>query len=108
MRQASGHDPPPERTWLVLFSNHQIASTIASFVARSFLQRNVCNLWRDGGFAVGAVLSGLVADAYGIRPHVRLDREVTERTWDDAQRLWRLRAGGRTVSARYVISAIGA
>jgi MFS family permease len=27
----------------------------------------VYRLWRDGGFAVGAVLSGLVADAYGIR-----------------------------------------
>jgi len=27
----------------------------------------VYRLWRDGGFAVGAVLSGLLADAYGIR-----------------------------------------
>jgi MFS family permease len=27
----------------------------------------VYRLWRDGGFAVGAVLSGVIADAYGIR-----------------------------------------
>jgi len=26
----------------------------------------IYRLWRDGGFAVGAVLSGIVADAYGI------------------------------------------
>jgi MFS family permease len=26
----------------------------------------VYRLWRDGGFAVGALLSGLLADAYGI------------------------------------------
>ena len=26
----------------------------------------ICRLWRDGGFAVGALLSGIVADAYGI------------------------------------------
>jgi MFS family permease len=27
----------------------------------------VYRLWRDGGFAVGALLSGIIADAYGIR-----------------------------------------
>jgi MFS family permease len=27
----------------------------------------VYRLWRDGGFAVGALLAGLLADAYGIR-----------------------------------------
>lgn len=26
----------------------------------------IYRLWRDGGFAVGALLSGLIADAYGI------------------------------------------
>ena len=26
----------------------------------------IYRLWRDGGFAVGALLSGIVADAYGI------------------------------------------
>jgi MFS family permease len=27
----------------------------------------VYRLWRDGGFAIGAVLAGILADAYGIR-----------------------------------------
>ena len=27
----------------------------------------VCRLWRDGGFAIGALLAGALADAYGIR-----------------------------------------
>ncbi len=27
----------------------------------------IYRLWRDGGFAVGAILSGILADAYGIR-----------------------------------------
>jgi predicted MFS family arabinose efflux permease len=26
----------------------------------------VYRLWRDGGFAVGALLAGLIADAYGL------------------------------------------
>ena len=30
----------------------------------------VYRCWRDGGFAVGAVLSGVVADLYGLRPAV--------------------------------------
>lgn len=30
----------------------------------------VYRLWRDGGFAVGALLSGALADAYGIRPAI--------------------------------------
>jgi MFS family permease len=30
----------------------------------------VYRLWRDGGFAVGALLAGLVADAYGLRTAV--------------------------------------
>jgi MFS family permease len=30
----------------------------------------VYRLWRDGGFAVGALLAGIVADAYGIRAAV--------------------------------------
>jgi MFS family permease len=30
----------------------------------------VYRLWRDGGFAVGALLAGLVADAYGVRAAV--------------------------------------
>jgi MFS family permease len=30
----------------------------------------IYRLWRDGGFAVGALLSGLIADAWGIRPAI--------------------------------------
>ena len=30
----------------------------------------VYRLWRDGGFAVGAVLSGMIADRWGIRPAI--------------------------------------
>ena len=30
----------------------------------------VYRLWRDGGFAIGAVLAGVIADAYGVRPAV--------------------------------------
>jgi MFS family permease len=30
----------------------------------------IYRLWRDGGFAVGALLCGLVADAWGIRPAI--------------------------------------
>ncbi|WP_207935817.1 MFS transporter [Actinomadura sp. KC216] len=30
----------------------------------------VYRLWRDGGFAIGALLAGLIADAYGIRPAI--------------------------------------
>jgi MFS family permease len=30
----------------------------------------VYRLWRDGGFAVGALLAGLIADAYGVRAAV--------------------------------------
>jgi MFS family permease len=30
----------------------------------------IYRLWRDGGFAVGALLSGLVADLWGIRPAI--------------------------------------
>ncbi len=62
-------------------------------------------------FAEGAEVRDYVdqcADGYGIRPFVRLDSEVTERTWDEASHLWRLRVGGEAVTARFVISAIGA
>ena len=30
----------------------------------------IYRLWRDGGFAVGAVLSGVVADVWGVRAAV--------------------------------------
>ena len=30
----------------------------------------IYRLWRDGGFAVGALLSGAIADLWGIRPAI--------------------------------------
>jgi cation diffusion facilitator CzcD-associated flavoprotein CzcO len=50
-----------------------------------------------------------VADRYGIRPFVRLRSEVVERVWDEDARQWRLRiGGGGELTARFVVSAIGA
>jgi len=37
----------------------------------------VYRLWRDGGFAVGAVLSGIVADLWGLRPAVWVVAAIT-------------------------------
>ena len=48
------------------------------------------------------------ADRYGIREHVRLDSDVTERAWDEDAGVWRLTVSGREITARFVISAIGA
>ena len=52
-----------------------------------------------------------------LRRHIRLNTGVSERTWDDEHKLWRLRingggsgsngSGGDEISARFVISAIG-
>ncbi len=63
-------------------------------------------------FAKGSEVKAYIdryADKYGLRAHLRLNSEVTARTWDEDRRLWRLEiAGGeREVSARFVISAIG-
>ena len=30
------------------------------------IRDSIYRLWRDGGFAVGALLSGIIADAYGV------------------------------------------
>jgi cation diffusion facilitator CzcD-associated flavoprotein CzcO len=46
-------------------------------------------------------------DKYEIRPHIRFNSEVLSRTWDEQRKLWRLDVGGREVTARFVISAIG-
>jgi len=37
----------------------------------------VYRLWRDGGFAVGALLSGLIADLWGIRPAIGAVAAIT-------------------------------
>ncbi|MBJ8341845.1 NAD(P)/FAD-dependent oxidoreductase [Antrihabitans sp. YC3-6] len=49
------------------------------------------------------------ADKYKIRPHLRLSTEVMSRTWDEENHLWRLETDtGDVVTARYIISALGA
>ncbi|MEU9017433.1 NAD(P)/FAD-dependent oxidoreductase [Actinomadura sp. NPDC048394] len=59
------------------------------------------------GAEVKEYLDGL-ADRYGVRRHVRLDTEVTERIWDEDGRFWRLRTPAGELTARFVVSAIGA
>lgn len=49
-----------------------------------------------------------IADRYDVRRHVRLGCEVTERVWDEHEQLWRLRTDGGEITARFVVSAIGA
>lgn len=49
-----------------------------------------------------------VAARVGLYRHLRTGAEVTAQVWDDEHGLWRLRlADGETVSARFLISAVG-
>ena len=48
------------------------------------------------------------ADRYDVRRFVRLGAEVRERTWDDEAHLWRLSLPDGGLTARFVVSAIGA
>ncbi|HZD67264.1 MAG TPA: NAD(P)/FAD-dependent oxidoreductase [Acidimicrobiales bacterium] len=59
------------------------------------------------GWEVKAYIDRL-ADRYRVRPHVRLGAGVTERVWDEEAHLWRLHVGGGEVTARFVVSAVGA
>ncbi len=62
-------------------------------------------------FARGAEVKSYIddyADKYGLRAHVRLGGEVLSRTWDDENALWRLRVDDEELTARFVVSAIGA
>jgi cation diffusion facilitator CzcD-associated flavoprotein CzcO len=63
-------------------------------------------------FARGAEVKAYIdsyVDKYAIRPHISFDSDVTERVWDEDEHLWRLTINGdREVTARFVISAIGA
>ncbi len=63
-------------------------------------------------YARGAEVKAYVdqcADRYDVRRLVRLRSEVLSRTWDEAEQLWRLELpGGEGLSARFVISAVGA
>ncbi|MGE4426505.1 MAG: flavin-containing monooxygenase [Solirubrobacteraceae bacterium] len=50
-----------------------------------------------------------VADHHDVRRLVRLGHDVTERSWDDEHHVWRLTINGNAeLTARYVVSAIGA
>jgi cation diffusion facilitator CzcD-associated flavoprotein CzcO len=63
-------------------------------------------------FARGAEVKAYIdhcADRYDVRRFVRLDSEVRSRTWDEQAQLWRLELpDGGSVTARFVVSAIGA
>ncbi len=62
-------------------------------------------------FAPGAEVRAYIdhcADAYAVRGHVRLNSEVSRREWDEDRHLWRLTVGGTEITARFVVSAIGA
>lgn len=61
------------------------------------------------GEEVRGYIEGFV-DRHAIRPHVVFGSEVTARTWDEGDHLWRLDVNGgeREVTARFVVSAIGA
>jgi cation diffusion facilitator CzcD-associated flavoprotein CzcO len=47
-------------------------------------------------------------ESHGIRSHIRLSSEVLSRQWDEEEHVWRLRLPGGEVTARFVISAVGA
>lgn len=46
---------------------------------------------------------------YGLAPHIRFGAELREAVFDEANHLWQVRTGdGKTLSARFVVSAMGA
>jgi cation diffusion facilitator CzcD-associated flavoprotein CzcO len=62
-------------------------------------------------FARGAEVKSYIdncADHYDVRRFVRLRSEVKARTWDEGAHLWRLQLPDRDLTARFVISAVGA
>jgi cation diffusion facilitator CzcD-associated flavoprotein CzcO len=60
-----------------------------------------------GGHEVKAYIDQC-ADRYDLRGSIRLNSEVLERTWDEDLHAWRLRVADGDLTARFVISAIGA
>lgn len=63
-------------------------------------------------FAKGHEVQGYIhdfVDHFGLAPHIRFKTEVTTKTWDEDNHLWRLAlAGGGELTARYVVFAVGA
>src|ERR687891_416587 len=68
---------------------------------------SVGGTWRDNSYPgcacdVRAYLEH-VADTYGLRPHIRLNREVTMMRWDDDELWWVIEsADGTTLTADVV------
>jgi cation diffusion facilitator CzcD-associated flavoprotein CzcO len=48
-----------------------------------------------------------VTDRFGVRPHVRMDCELVDATWDDAAARWRLTTTRGELSARMLVMAQG-
>ena len=48
-----------------------------------------------------------LADAYGLRAHLRLNHEITEARWDGESRLWRFETRGGNATATYFVPAWG-
>ncbi|MEU3348702.1 NAD(P)/FAD-dependent oxidoreductase [Streptomyces sp. NPDC006700] len=48
-----------------------------------------------------------VTDVFGLRPHLRLNSEVTRMTWDGERLRWDIEATGGNLSADVVVSATG-
>ena len=62
-------------------------------------------------FAKGEEVKSYIDDyvlKYDLGKHVRFHSEVMARTWDEEHHLWRLKVNGGEVTARFVVSAIGA
>jgi cation diffusion facilitator CzcD-associated flavoprotein CzcO len=62
-------------------------------------------------FASGTEVKAYIdqcADRYDIRRSIRLDSEVLTRTWDEQRQLWTLETPQGELTARFVISAVGA
>ncbi|WP_327358060.1 flavin-containing monooxygenase [Streptomyces sp. NBC_01304] len=50
-----------------------------------------------------------VAERFGLRRHVRLSTDIAREVWDEERHLWKLHtADGRVITARFLISAVGA
>src|SRR5437763_12605701 len=62
-------------------------------------------------FPTGAEVKSYIdqcADSHDVRRFIRLESEVRSRKWDEQMHLWRLELPDGELTARYVISAIGA
>ena len=49
-----------------------------------------------------------LADAYGLRAHLRLNHEITEARWDGESRLWRFETRGGTLHGHVLRAGVGA